>query len=49
MAAYLGDSDAFDTSITNFSERYAGQNEQEDYLEFVKAIRSGRLEAREDV
>jgi hypothetical protein len=31
-----------------FSQRYAGQNER-DYREFVKAIRSGRLEAREGV
>jgi uncharacterized protein (DUF2252 family) len=44
IAAYLGDSDAFDQSITDFSERYADQNER-DYAEFVKAIRKGRLEA----
>jgi NAD(P)H-dependent flavin oxidoreductase YrpB (nitropropane dioxygenase family) len=44
IAAYLGDSDAFDQSITDFSERYADQNER-DYARFVKAIRSGRLEA----
>ncbi|MGH3402093.1 MAG: DUF2252 family protein [Streptosporangiaceae bacterium] len=44
IAAYLGDSDAFDESITDFSERYADQNER-DYAEFVKAIRKGRLEA----
>ena len=48
IAAYLGDSDAFDTSITGFSQRYADQNEQ-DYQEFVKAVRSGRLEAVEGV
>ena len=48
IAAYLGDSDAFDTSITDFAERYADQNEQ-DYEQFVKAIRSGRLEAHEGV
>ena len=48
MATYLGDSDAFDKSITDFSERYADQNEQ-DYEEFVKAIRAGRLEAVEGV
>jgi uncharacterized protein (DUF2252 family) len=46
MAEYLGTSDAFDTSIADFSERYADQNEQ-DYGEFVGAIRSGRLEAVE--
>ena len=48
MAEYLGASDAFDTSITDFSERYADQN-QRDYQEFVTAIRSGRLEAVEGV
>ena len=48
MAEYLGASDAFDKSITNFSERYADQNER-DYQAFVTAIRSGRLEAVEGV
>ena len=46
IAACLGGSDAFDRSISDFSQRYADQNER-DYQEFVKAIRSGRLEARE--
>ena len=48
IAAYLGASDAFDKSITDFSQRYADQNEQ-DYEEFVKAVRSGRLQAVEGV
>jgi uncharacterized protein (DUF2252 family) len=48
MAAYLGHDDAFDRSVTDFSERYADQNEQ-DYEEFVEAVRSGRLEAVEGV
>ena len=48
MAAYLGDGDAFDKSITDFSERYADQNEQ-DYEDFVTAIRTGRLEAVEGI
>ncbi len=48
IAAYLGTSDKFDRSITDFSERYADQNER-DYDEFVGAIRSGRLEATEGV
>jgi uncharacterized protein (DUF2252 family) len=48
MAAYLGKSDRFDRSITDFSERYADQNER-DYQEFAGAIRSGRLEAIEGV
>jgi uncharacterized protein (DUF2252 family) len=48
IAAYLGGSDRFDRAITDFSERYADQNEQ-DYDAFVKEIRSGRLEALEGV
>ena len=48
MAAYLGRVDAFEQSVTDFSERYADQNEQ-DYGEFAKAIRSGRLQAVEGV
>lgn len=42
MAAYLGDSDAWETGITDFSVRYADQNEK-DYLAFTAAIDSGRL------
>ena len=41
-------SDEFDRSITDFSERYADQNER-DYQAFAEAIRSGRLEALEGV
>jgi uncharacterized protein (DUF2252 family) len=48
IAGYLGGSDAFDRSITDFSQRYADQNER-DYQEFVTAVRSGRLEALEGV
>jgi uncharacterized protein (DUF2252 family) len=48
IAEYLGGSDAFDKSITDFSERYADQNER-DYQEFVTAVKSGRLEAVEGV
>jgi uncharacterized protein (DUF2252 family) len=48
IATYLGSSDQFDRSITDFSQRYADQNEL-DYQAFVKAIRSGRLEALEGV
>jgi len=48
MASYLGRDDVFDRSITDFSERYADQNEQ-DYEQFVKAIGSGRLQAVEGV
>jgi len=48
LAAYLGKSDKFDLSITDFSERYANQNER-DYQAFAKAIRTGRLQAIEGV
>jgi len=48
IAAYLGEDDQFDRSITDFAKRYADQNEQ-DYQAFAKAIRSGRLEALEGV
>ncbi len=48
LAAYLGKSDKFERAITDFSARYADQNER-DYEEFTTAIRSGRLEAIEGV
>jgi len=44
MAEYLGDGDDFDRSITDFSQRYADQNEL-DYQAFTNAIRSGRIAA----
>ena len=47
-AEYLGETEAFDTSVTDFCERYARQNER-DYEKFVAAVRSGRLEAVEGV
>ncbi|MCC9173846.1 DUF2252 domain-containing protein [Arthrobacter sp. zg-Y179] len=48
IAAYLGKSEKFDKSITDFCERYADQNEQ-DYQAFADAVRSGRLPAVEGV
>lgn len=48
IAAYLGGGTAFEKAITNFARRYADQNER-DHEAFVKAIRSGRLEALEGV
>ena len=48
IAAYLGDDDAFDKSITDFSERYAAQNDQ-DFADFAKAIASNRIQAIQDV
>jgi uncharacterized protein (DUF2252 family) len=48
MAQYLGDDGTFDRSVTDFSARYADQNER-DYQAFVAAIRTGRLQAVEGV
>jgi len=48
LAAYLGKSDKFDLAITDFSRRYADQNER-DYQSFLKAITAGRLDAVEGV
>ena len=48
IAAYLGKKDRFDQSITDFSERYADQNER-DYAAFIDAIGAGRLAALEGV
>jgi uncharacterized protein (DUF2252 family) len=48
IATYLGDSDAFDKSISGFAQRYADQNER-DHEEFVNSIRSGQLKATEGV
>jgi uncharacterized protein (DUF2252 family) len=48
IAAYLGKNDGFDEALVDFSARYADQNEM-DYEAFVKAVRSGRLEAIEGV
>jgi uncharacterized protein (DUF2252 family) len=48
IAAYLGKRDTFEQSITDFSERYADQNEL-DYQVFADAVRTGRLQALEGV
>jgi uncharacterized protein (DUF2252 family) len=48
ITAYLGKGDGFDQSITDFSDRYADQNDK-DFQAFTKAIRSGRLTAIEGV
>jgi uncharacterized protein (DUF2252 family) len=48
MAEYLGDGDQFDQSITDFSERYADQNEL-DYQAFTSAVQSGRIQAVQGV
>jgi len=48
IAAYLGRSDGFDQSVTDFSARCADQNER-DYKAFAEAVRSGRIPAVEGV
>ncbi len=44
IAAYLGTGTVFDNAITEFSEKYADQNES-DYAEFMGAIQDGTLVA----
>jgi hypothetical protein len=48
ITAYLGKGDGFDKSVTDFSDQYADQNEN-DYQAVAKAVRSGRLEAVDGV
>jgi len=47
-SSYLGPTEAFDESITDFAERYANQNES-DYQRFVNAVKSGQVEATQGV
>jgi predicted alpha/beta hydrolase len=44
IAEYLGTTDGFDRAISDFSFRYADQNER-DYQAFTQAVESGRLRA----
>ncbi len=48
IAAYLGRGDRFDRAVHEFAEDYADQNEL-DHKAFVKAIKAGRVEAREGI
>ena len=48
IASYLGNGDAFDQAIADFSAAYADQNER-DYDTFAAAVNSGRLTARTGV
>ena len=48
IAAYLGKGDVFDRAICDFAEAYADQNEQ-DYKEFARAVKGGRLQAETDL
>ena len=45
IASYLGNGDAFDRAIADFSAAYADQNER-DYQALVDAVNSGRLTAQ---
>jgi hypothetical protein len=45
LTGYMGKSTAFEDAIADFSVAYAEQNER-DHAELLKAIRSGRIEAR---
>jgi thiamine monophosphate kinase len=44
IAAYLGQSNAFDRAIADFSETYADQN-QRDYESLTEAVKSARVNA----
>ena len=44
LSGYMGSSDTFDHAIAEFSLAYADQNEK-DHASFIKAIKSGRIEA----
>jgi uncharacterized protein (DUF2252 family) len=48
LTAYLGTTDQFDKSVTDFALRYAKQN-QRDYETFLAAVNDGRLEAQYDL
>ena len=45
LSGYMGKSTAFEDAVADFSVAYADQNEQ-DHAALLKAIRSGRIEAR---
>jgi len=45
IAAYLGQGDAFDRAVADFSEAYADQNER-DYDALTQAVNSGRITAQ---
>ncbi len=44
LSGYMGNSDIFDLAIEKFSFAYADQNEK-DHASFMKAIKSGKIEA----
>jgi uncharacterized protein (DUF2252 family) len=48
LAKYLGKTDEFDRAIAAFAKDYARQNDR-DYEAFVDAVRTGRIEAAQEV
>ena len=48
IAGYLGKSDKFDAALAKFAVQYADQADR-DYQELLKAVRSGRVKARNRV
>ena len=48
IASYLGNSDAFDRALIEFSEAYADQNER-DYAALVQAEKDGRITAQHGI
>jgi uncharacterized protein (DUF2252 family) len=48
IAAYLGDSAAFDNAVADFAETYADQNER-DHTALQAAVAAGRIEAQSGV
>ena len=48
LAAYLGDSGAFDHAIADFAETYAEQNER-DYAALQAAVKDGTVESTPEI
>ena len=47
LSSYMGSTDVIDEAISDFAVKYADQTEK-DYSDFIKAIKSGKLEVQED-
>ena len=48
IAKYLGKTDTFDRAIADFAKYYARQNDR-DYEAFADAVRTGRIEAADEL
>ena len=48
LSGYMGNSDTFEIAISEFAMKYGDQTEK-DYNEFMKAIKSGKLQVKKDV